>query len=289
MHIRSSQSADHDFFIQAPDSNNKNHLSNFNMSSSSRLPGPTNSPTSSSKGDWNSEDSTTDGSKSTEAGPSTTNVGPKEKPFNYKSPIPSPDSWGYVTASLDEDDATSPSKSKGKQPAKPLKRILKENNAKPVEEGEPTEKDEPTKTANNSAKPSKSGKRARFDPIASPLDDLQQFKDKGVGIFMVISRPAKGRFYQWSIALYNRVKEEWWTTEAFQPPSQGAYAPVWNTHKNDPRSLPGYIVMHFLAHVRESSLENLMGIALRIQECAAHDTGLDSQGYVMHAWLARHP
>lgn len=282
--------ADHDFLRQAPDSNNKNHLPNFNMSSPSRLPGPTNSPTSSSKGGWNSEDSTPDGSKSTEAGPSTPAVRLKERPFNYKSPIPSPDSWGYVTASSDEDDATSPSKSKGKQPAKPLKRVPKDKIVKPVEEDEPTEKDEPTETGDSSAKPPKSGKRVRFDPIAGPLDDLQQFKDKGVGIFLVISRPAEGRFYQWSIALYNRAKEEWWTTEAFQPPSQGAYAPVWNTHENDPRSLPGYIVMYFLAHVRESSLEELMDIALRIQECAAHATGFDSQGYVTEYghWLKFH-
>ncbi|KAH6971667.1 hypothetical protein BKA56DRAFT_677754 [Ilyonectria sp. MPI-CAGE-AT-0026] len=212
--------------------------------SSSHLPDPTNPPTSSSKGDWNSEDP---------AGPSTTNVGPKKVTFDYTSPTPSPDSWGYVGASPDADDTTSPSKSKGKQPTKPLK----------------------------------SGKRVRFDPIASPLDDLQQFKDKGVGIFLVVSRPSKGHFYQWSIALYNRVDETWMIIAAFQDPVQGAYIPVWITHSDDPRSLEGYVVMKLLAHVRGSSLNDLMYVALKIQERAERDTGLNSQGYVIEYghWL----
>ncbi|KAH8694639.1 hypothetical protein BGZ61DRAFT_478225 [Ilyonectria robusta] len=234
--------------------------------SSSRLPGPTNPPTSSSKDDWNSEDPTTDGSKSTEAGPSNTNVGPKEISFVYTSPTPSPDSWGYVGASPDADDANSLSKSKGKQPAKR------------------------TEPANTSAKPPKSGKRVRFDPIANPLDDLQQFKDKGVGIFLVVSRPSKGHFYQWSIALYNRVDESWRIIEAFQDPIQGAYEPVWITHSDDPRSLEGYVVMQLLAHVRGSSLNDLMYVALKIQERAERDTGLNSQGYVTEYghWLRFH-
>lgn len=208
--------------------------------SSSHLPDPTNPPTSSSKGDWNSEDPTTDGSKSTVAGPSTANARAKKVTFEYTSPTPSPDSWGYVGASPDADDATSLSKSKGKQPAKPLN---------------------PTLTSN-------------------PLDDLQQFKDKGVGIFLVVSRPFSGHFYQWSIALYNRIDGSWRIIEAFQDPVHGAYIPVWNTHSNDPRSLEGYVEMHLLAHVRGSSFNDLMYVALKIQERAGRDIGFNSQGYV---------
>ncbi|KAF7544646.1 hypothetical protein G7Z17_g9782 [Cylindrodendrum hubeiense] len=221
--------------------------------------------------DWNSEDSTNEGSKSTEAGPSEPKNLPKDEPFTYKSPTLSPDSWGYVSASSDDEDTTKSSKARGKQPAKPLKRVLR-------------------KIAPKLTGQANSGKRVRFDPIADPLDELQQFKDKGIGIFMVISRPLQGRFYQWSISLYNRTTQQWWTTEAFQAPFNGAYNPIWNTHENDPRSLPGYVVMNFLAHVRESSLNELMEIALRIQDSAEHGQGLDSQGYVTEYghWLKYH-
>ncbi|KAK7414995.1 hypothetical protein QQX98_006228 [Neonectria punicea] len=139
----------------------------------------------------------------------------------------------------------------------------------------------------NKGKRKEKGKQPARDPPEKDTDDAKKlhsllYKDKLTTVYVLIFKPPRGHWYQWSLGMVNGNTGQWKLFEAVQDQADDpdpTERQTWNYWEDDPRGWDGFVTMYHLTQTRVANLSDMQRMALMLQDVARPD--LNSQGYVI--------